>query len=458
MGLTRDDDVRIAHSRDASGLQLIPQAVARATGAEEVAEILRASNDAGEPVTAAGSQTSMTGASISDRGTLLSLASMKQVVDVDVVNRIATVQPGITIGELNNSIRDSGLHFAPDPTSENDATIGGAIACNASGARTLRYGPTRRHVLGVTVVHANGATERYARPSLEKNTVGYAMAQNPVDWFVGSEGTLGIVVEAQLSLEPLPEQLIGLAVPFASLSDALAFVVDCRRELDRPGGRKPQCLELFDREALVIAGAASSRPWDASAQAVIYLEDDASGDTPDSTLDEWLALAEAQRAIIADIRVFQGAQSLRDARVMRHAVPSRMNETGARYIAAGGRKVSTDWAVPFHQLGDALAFSRDVTMKHGAPDPVTYGHAGNGHPHQNFIAMNGDELTRIHRAVEETLRHVVQIGGTVSAEHGLGKLKKEWLALQMPSRGIDAMRALKHALDPKGILAPGNIL
>lgn len=454
MVVTRDPDVRIAHARDVSGLELVPDGVARAASAAEVVDLMLECADSGTPVTPAGSQTSMTGASITDRGVLLSLRTMDRVIDVDPDRRLARVEPGITIGDLNRSLVEHSLQFAPDPTSENDATIGGAIACNASGARSLYYGATRSHVAGLRVVHADGSDAWYRRFHLEKNAVGYAAAQDPVDWFIGSEGTLGVVVEAELSLVELPVSTFGLAIPFASMDSALSFVVDARM----PGGRAARCLELFDEAALGHSSTHARAPWSTDAKAMIYLEDVPSSDLDlDPALDHWLALAQRSEAIEGDIRVYQTAD-LKDARVMRHAVPAAMNELGASYRAAGGRKVSTDWAVPYQALRLALAESDRAIEKHGAPRPVTYGHAGNGHPHQNFIAENADSLERINAAVEETLHRVIALGGTVSAEHGLGKLKKHWLPLQAGARQIAVMQALKASLDPHGILAPGNIL
>jgi glycolate oxidase len=454
VAVTNDIDVRRAHSRDSSGLELIPDAVARAASADEVAELIRESVAIGRPVTAAGSQTSMTGASITDVGLLLSLTPMTRVIDIDVPGRTARVEPGVRIGELNRLLSEYGLQFAPDPTSENDTTIGGAIACNASGARSLHYGATRVHVAGVTVAHADGSVASYRRSRTEKNAVGYAAAQDPVDWFVGSEGTLGIVIEAELSLVDLPVSLVGLAIPFPSEADALDFIVSAR--VNSP--RSARCLEYFDRQAIEIS-ATQSPSWDQAAKAMVYLEDDAgeSGDL-DSILDQWLGLAEAHRALAADIRAYQGPQALRDARVMRHAVPSTLNERGAAFRTSGGRKVSTDWAVPFRLLRHALSISEDAVINNGAPMPVTYGHAGNGHPHQNFIARDSDELARINAAVKETLHRVIELGGTVSAEHGLGKLKRPWLELQFSPRQMSVMRAIKASLDPAGLLAPGNIL
>ncbi len=143
---------------------------------------------------------------------------------------------------------------------------------------------------------------------------------------------------------------------------------------------------------------------------------------------------------------------------MRHAVPATINERGARRRVHGGRKVSTDWAVPYRRLGEALAGARRIAEAHGVAPAVTFGHAGNGHPHQNFVAHDADELRRVEAVVEETLRLVLSLGGTVSAEHGIGKLKRRWLPLQLSPLQIGAMRAIKRELDPAGILAPGNVL
>lgn len=454
MEISRDPDVRRSHARDASGLEMVPDGVARPASAEEVAQVVAESAASKTPVTPAGSQTSMTGSSITDRGVLMSLLSLNRILDIDPVRRIARVEPGVRIGELNRSLSEHQLLFAPDPTSEQDATIGGAIACNASGARTLHYGPTRNHVAAVRVVHADGAIKWYRRAHLEKNCVGYSMAQDPVDWFIGSEGTLGIVVEAELSLVALPAETVGLAIPFPTLDAALDFIVSAREKTERSA----RCLELFDREALSIASKASARSWTPQADALVYVEDDAGRDgDAESLMTWWLDLADRSGGVADDILVFQGSAELRDARAIRHAVPATMNERGAQFRSQGGRKVSTDWAVPYTLLGVALNESAIAVERHCAPAPVTYGHAGSGHPHQNFIAEDAVSLARINAAVQETLQRVVALGGTVSAEHGLGKLKRHWLPLQMNERQIDVMRGIKSALDPGGILSPGNI-
>jgi FAD/FMN-containing dehydrogenase len=332
--------------------------------------------------------------------------------------------------------------------------VGGAIACNASGARSLRYGATRPHVRALKVALADGSIVKLERTALEKNTVGYAFAQDPVDWFIGSEGTLGVIVEAELSLLPLPEHVMGLAIPFAHESDALAFVVAARDSL----AVNPRCIEFFDALALGIAREAEGSPnWALGSEAFVYVEEEPPRGT-DPALNEWLELAESFGAVVDDVRVYESEAALRDARRIRHAVPAHMNERGAARRAHGGRKVSTDWAVPYRSLARAIGRARSLAREAGIEQAVIYGHAGNGHPHQNFIAHDSNELQRIERVVEATLREVIALGGTVAAEHGIGKIKKKWLPMQMSPLQIRAMSALKYELDPKGILAPGNVL
>jgi FAD/FMN-containing dehydrogenase len=437
--LITDEGVRQSYSADVSGLVMTPDAVSRPTSADEVREVLREASSGRLPVTAAGNQTSTTGASITDKGVLLSLRAMDRILDLDAHAGRAIVEPGVLLGDLNRVLAPQGLHFAPDPTSMDDVTVGGAIACNASGARSLLYGPTREHVVGMHVTLASGETIEVRRSGLEKNTVGYALAQEPVDWFVGSEGTLGIIVRAELALLPLPDQVVGIAIACPDEAAALRLVIEIREST----GLSPRCIEYFDEMSHQIARQ--------KAGALVYVEDTAA-------LDRWLEFLEETGFSAADVEIFEGETALRDARRFRHAVPTTMNERGAGERARGGRKVSTDWAVPYRKLPEAIETARRLADASRIPPPAIYGHAGNGHPHENFIARDAEELERTERVVEETLREIVKLGGTVAAEHGIGKIKRRWLSLQSTPHQIAVMRAVKRELDPNGILAPGNIL
>lgn len=451
--VSSDRAIRQAYEADSSGLQLIPELVARPETINDVIALVKEAAAERTPVTSAGAQTSTTGASITDTGMLLSLRSLNQISDLDVKSRTVRVGPGAIIADIKKTAAAAGLLFAPDPTSEEESTIGGAIACNASGARTFKYGATRKHVRALKVVLASGELVEFRRSDLEKNTVGYAFAHDPIDWFVGSEGTLGIIVEAELGLLPLPQRVVGLATLFRDESEALKFVIASREATSV----SPRCIEYFDERALEIArrsapGAAITQ----DAGAMVYVEEEISDDL-DSSLALWLELIES---IAPDFEplVFDGEARLREARRIRHSIPATMNDKGGKHHEAGGRKVGTDWAVPYRKLDQAIKTARSFAAERGLEAPVIYGHAGNGHPHQNFIARDSGELTTIEEVVEQTLRHVLSLGGTVAAEHGIGKLKRRWLPLQMNPLQISMMTAVKRELDPLGILAPGNIL
>jgi len=451
--VSSDRAIRRAYEADSSGLQLIPELVARPETINDVIALVKEAAAERTPVTSAGAQTSTTGASITDTGMLLSLRSLNQISDLDVKSRTVRVGPGAIIADIKKTAAAAGLLFPPDPTSEEESTIGGAIACNASGARTFKYGATRKHVRALKVVLASGELVEFRRSDLEKNTVGYAFAHDPIDWFVGSEGTLGIIVEAELGLLPLPQRVVGLATLFRDESEALKFVIASREATSV----SPRCIEYFDERALEIArrsapGAAITQ----DAGAMVYVEEEISDDL-DSSLALWLELIES---IAPDFEplVFDGEARLREARRIRHSIPATMNDNGGKHREAGGRKVGTDWAVPYRKLDQAIKTARSFAAERGLEAPVIYGHAGNGHPHQNFIARDSGELTTIEEVVEQTLRHVLSLGGTVAAEHGIGKLKRRWLPLQMNPLQISMMTAVKRELDPLGILAPGNIL
>ncbi len=452
--VSNDSDVRQSFSRDASGLELIPDAVARPQTRDEVIELLQQASADRTSVTSAGGQTSTTAASLTDTGLLLSLRAVGGVHDLDPATRVVRVGVGELLGPLKRTLAAEGWMFAPDPTSEEECTVGGAIACNASGARSLLYGATRSHVRGLTVALMTGEVLDLRRPALEKNTVGYGPVHDLVDWFIGSEGTLGVILDAELSLLPLPAWVIGMSIPFPTATAALAFVI-AARESSRLA---PRCLEYLDGGAFDIVRTAAQDPgWAPTAQALIYTEL-AGSDASEPPLDEWLELANLHGALDDDIRVYDGEAALRDARRLRHAVPATMHERAAPHRANGGRRVSTDWAVPYRQLGAALAASERAVQSRGLASPVTFGHAGNGHPHQNFIARDASELSRITDAVGDTLREVIALGGTVAAEHGIGKIKAKWLPLQMSATQRGMMRAVKRELDPHYLLAPGNIL
>ena len=463
-----DLDVREAFAKDESGLVLLPEGVARPTSTAEVVEVLRAAHDARIPVTPAGALTGYSGGAITDRGVVLSLRRLDRIIDVDEHAAIVRAEAGALLGDVKRAAAERGFLLAPDPTSEEECSVGGAVAANASGARSLKYGATRAHVRALTVALADGRVQELRRSTMEKNTAGYQMVHDPVDWFVGSEGTLGVVLGAEFQLLPLPAAVTGLGIPFRTAEGALAFIADARRQRDAarngsvagPDALSPRCLEYLDVSAFAIARDYARQSlggsWGEGAAGYVYVEEETFGDA-EPALDAWLALAERHGALADDIQAFVGETQLREARRMRHAVPATLNERAARYRSAGGRKVSTDWAVPYPRLAEAIGSARDIAATRGVEIAAIFGHAGNGHPHQHFVARDAAELERVENAVDATLRAVLAMGGTVAAEHGIGKLKRRWLPLQLGDVQLGVMRAVKRELDPLGLLGQGNL-
>jgi FAD/FMN-containing dehydrogenase len=355
--------------------------------------------------------------------------------------------------------------------------VGGAVAANASGARSLKYGATRPHVRALTVALADGSVHEFRRPAMEKNTAGFQLAARSGRLVRRQRGDArgGAGGRVPAAAAPHRGDRARGAVPHRRQRARLRGrgAAAARRHARDRGARRrrrrrtrggcgvnPRCLEYLDANAFAIARDYARQSlggsWGEGAGAYVYVEEEAFGDA-EPALDAWLRLAERHDALADDIQAFEGETQLREARRMRHAVPATLNERAARYRAAGGRKVSTDWAVPYPRLAEALGAAERAAAAHGVEIAAVFGHAGNGHPHQHFVARDAAELARVDEAVDATVREVLAMGGTVAAEHGIGKLKRRWLPLQLGAVQLGAMRALKRELDPLGLLAPGNV-
>jgi FAD/FMN-containing dehydrogenase len=233
---------------------------------------------------------------------------MGRILDVDPVRRVARVQPGVTVGALNAHVAELGLRFAPDPTSEHDATIGGAIACNASGARSLRYGATRPHVRALRVALADGSIVdlRRTRVRSSRRHGRLLRVSGSCRLDRGQRRNARRIVEAELALVRLPEHELGLAIPFPTEGSALAFIASARERGDAQIGPRAQCLEFFDEQALAIARDAVATPgWMTSGAALVYLEQAADGqESADAMLEQWLAFAEPFGVDAGEIEVY----------------------------------------------------------------------------------------------------------------------------------------------------------
>lgn len=475
----------------------------------QVAGELAAAAESGVDITVSAGRTGIVGGAVPARGTLLSVAEMKDVLGIRRLSdgRLAVrVQPGLSVAELREALEGGDLaadapgHFYPPDPTEDTAHLGATVATNASGARSYYYGATRRHVHGLRVALTTGevlSLERggcvaegrsflmpdgsevrlpsYAMPGT-KNAAGYYAADGAdlVDLFVGSEGTLGVVTEVELLLTPAPEGRLSALAFFSSDEDAIGFVMAARgdggAESGAPAGTAagvaPQALEFFDstsfsflRERKADEGSSSDIPElpDGAAAGVLfetaYTEDDLM-----DIYESWEALLSAHGSSMEDTWGGMEEGDLARLKQLRHSIAEEVNGVIARANAKHSciHKIGTDAAVPASELDTMFAYYRseleDTDLRH-----VVFGHIGDSHLHLNIMPSNPDELQAGKELALRFARRAVELGGTVSAEHGIGRIKHDFLRIQYGEEGMREMAAVKRAFDPACVLNRGVV-
>ncbi len=458
--LITDPAVLEGYLTDASNTRGRADALVRPRSTAEVAEIMRSCQARGVPLTVCAQRTSTTAGPVPDGGILLSMERLDRVHGLD------DVDGGVILGALQREIEASGSLFPPDPTSRNECTVGAAIACNASGARSFRYGPTRPWVSALEIVLPTGEilwADRdtpipaswprvsWSPPSI-KTAAGYEPANNLLDLMIGQEGTLGVITRARLRLAPLPVGVVSLFAFFPDTPTLLAFVTRARDGARRPGvpsepgALDPRALEYFDRACLDLV---RSRVPDipADAQGALFIEVEHEGEPP---LEAWWdALAEGG-ALVDHTIVAEDEQGRQRLHAVRHAVPAGVNE---QVVRNGMPKIGTDFAVPDAALPEMMRAYAEVPLPN-----VLFGHIGDNHLHLNLLPRDPGELAEAKRLYRELALRAVALGGTVSAEHGIGKIKRQLLADMVGPQVLARFHALKAALDPGWILGRGTML
>jgi len=348
-------------------------------------------------------------------------------------------QPGVINADLKAAVAKEGLFYPPDPASYESCSIGGNLGTNAGGLCCVKYGQTRDWVLGLEVVLADGSVIRTGG-RLVKDTAGYSLTH----LIVGSQGTLGIVTEATLRLRPLPGPRSTMLAFFSSLAAAGDAVAAMTR-----AGIVPVTLELLDHQTILAVDDAHQLGLDRDAAAMLLVESDAPGAAATGELDEAeKAIAGAGATSIVRAQDAQEADWLRQARRL-----------ALRALERQGTVRMEDVGVPRAQVPQLLAAIERIAAAHKVRC-ATFGHAGDGNLHPNLIFDRDDpdaaRLTHVVR--DEIFRAALALGGTVTAEHGIGAARREWLPVQKGEGAVAAMRAIKAALDPLGILNPGRVL
>jgi glycolate oxidase len=415
---------------------VVPDAVVLAETPEDVQATLAAARESGVPVTPRAAGTGRTGGAVPvSGGIVLSCIGMNRIKDIDRRERIAVVEPGVVLADLHAAVEAEGLFYPPDPNSLASCAIGGNLAENAGGPRAFKYGVTRDYVLGVEAFLIGGQ-----RMFCGKRTVKGVTGYDVTALLVGSEGTLAVLGDATLKLVPQPPCVTTLLGLFPGSREAVQAVSDILF-----AGVTPRCIEFLDEGTLGALRAAGSAIPE-SAKALLIVEVD--GDEP---------ACELAASRIGDA-VESTASSLLVARdgAQREKLWSARREMSPAVRKMAKSKLSEDIVVPRKRLVELFDAVARESERSGVRT-VSYGHAGDGNIHVNFLWEHDDERTKVEESIEALFRTVVALGGTLSGEHGIGILKAPYLPLEQSEELILLQRDLKRVFDPQGLLNPGKI-
>ncbi len=428
------------YGADAVKEKFPPEAVVFPEMTSHVVAILKLANEYLFPVTARGGGVGYTGGAVPiDGGIVIGTDRMNKIIEINVDDLYAICQPGIRTIELQQAVEKQGLMFAPDPASYKDSFIGGNIAENAGGMRTPKYGVTKHHVLGLEVVTATGEIIRTGGKTV-KNVVGFDLT----GLMCGSEGMLGIITEATLKLLPVPEATSTVRANFYSMEAACRVLTKFT-----PLGLLPMAMEVIDKYCVEAVEQNFAFGLSKDANAILLVAVDGSRDE-----------VERQAAIVESVIRENGGFDVVRARskdeedklwdVRRAISPSLM-----KY---GTLKINEDVVVPRSKVPELVARIEQIGKKHNT-FVANFGHAGDGNIHVNFVVDrdNPDEIARARQCVSETFALSVELGGTISGEHGIGYVKAPYLSYAIDRPTLEIMKGIKKAFDPNGILNPGKM-
>jgi glycolate oxidase len=431
---------RTLYAYDGTSLKALPDAIALACSAEEVAAVLRFAAERSVPVVPRGAGTGLSGGSVpAEGGIALVLAGMRRIKEIDAESMLAVVEPGVITGEFQKKVEEAGMFYPPDPASLNYCTIGGNIAENAGGPHGVKYGVTKDYVLGLEVVLPSGEIARLGGRQI-KNVTGY----NLVQLFIGSEGTLGVITEAILRLLPKPPAKKTMLAIFDKLDDAATAVAGVMA-----GGVIPATLEIMDQKSINCVEDYLKLGLPRDAEAILLIE-----------VDGMPAAVEAEAEVIGRICREKGVRSFQTAKDKKEedALWKARRSISPAISAARPSKIGEDISVPRRAIPKMVREIQRIAAEFNLPI-VIFGHAGDGNLHPNILTDRRDrqEMERVEQAIAAIFEASVKLGGTLSGEHGIGLSKRPYLDLAVSKETLKLMADIKRAVDPKAILNPGKI-
>lgn len=436
-----DKDSLKRYATDATNVIFkMPEVVVKPGSTEETARVLRLCNEARIPVTPRGGGTGLSGAALPVKGgVILSLERMTRILEVDRESLAAVVEAGVTTQVLQEAVEAVGLFYPPDLPTSGSSTLGGNIAHNAGGTRAVKYGVTRDWVLGCEAVLPTGEVIRFGG-KLVKSSTGYNLTQ----LLVGSEGTLAVVTQLVLRLRPFPEHSWTLVAPFADMHSAARLGPELFRM-----GVIPRTLELMERAAIQAVEEKTGESYALGAGGVVVLVE-VDGTDPGAVETEAQKVGEAcARLASGDVMVCDTPAKVQRIWKLRDSFGEILRPRISR---------APDIVVPRSKVPDFFKALDVIRKKYPAFETISFGHAGDGNIHLMVLKGNTAQWRdTVNKAVEEVYRQVVALGGTISAEHGIGSVNREYLKLAFTPEEIGLMKRIKAAFDPNWILNPGKI-
>jgi glycolate oxidase len=431
---------RYSYSYDASFGNFLPDLVLQPVSTEEVARIVRLANEYKIPLYPRGRGTSLSGGPLAvEGGIVLDFSKWNQTLEIEPDDLIAIVSPGVITAEINKAAEKYGLMYPPDPSSSHVSTIGGNLAENAGGPRGLKYGVTKDYVIGLEVVTPEGEVIRTGGRTV-KNVTGFDLTK----LIVGSEGTLGIITEATLRLIPKPLSTRTLMAVFEDIVDSGRAISNILRS-----GILPSKMELMDQESIKAVEEYEPLGLPIDVEAILLIEVDGH---PDALKSEILKVGE--KCIESGAREVKAAKDKEEEEELWKA----RKLVSPAIVKIKPTKISEDATVPRSKIPEMFRRLKTIKEKYNI-HLVVFGHAGDGNLHPNIIADQRDteEMLRVEKAVEEIFAAAVELGGTLSGEHGIGVMKAPFMEMELGTAGLDMMKRIKLAWDPNNILNPGKI-
>lgn len=432
---------RWAYGYDNSRQHALPDAVAFATSHEQVQAIINTCKEQNIPVIARGRGTGTTGATVPVSGGLvLSLERMKRILRVDPENRLMVVEPGVTNQEIQEAAAQHGFFWPPDPTSASFCTVGGNLAYNSAGPRAVKYGTPRENTLGLKAITGTGETI-HTGVFTTKGVVGYDLTR----LLIGSEGTLAIITEAILKLTPLPEAKRTMQAIYEDMHAAAAAV---SRIMAQPV--IPCALEFIDGTAIDMIRDYSDAHLPENAGAMLMIEVDGSIACLDNSMEAVKKAAEGNGLL--ELNIANTKEEIQTLWNTRKALSPAL-----RKIAP--KKINEDVVVPVSRIPELIAGLKELSRKYEIPI-VNFGHAGNGNIHTNLLIDPDDprQMQNAETCLGEVFQLVLDLEGTISGEHGIGLVKKEYINQEIDPVTLELMRKIKQQFDPQNLLNPDKAL